>query len=387
MLDISAAEQRSARLQAAAGIGGQQVALASDSSRSTSASSKMEGYVKKSVGDAFIILRYVCACVFWAAVFFLQYISSPKDLISFVATDSLTPFLLLDPVHLQSESLIEPSNIQIHLFIAALIFVLVFGVEPDIGIPAANLLVRAAEAALPKQKKTLASSEFKHSVVAQRRRGKVHQVEGFIDLPQDILLHAFRFLDIRSLVIASSVCWSWNTAAKDNMLWMSHYYVIFGRIDISIGKKSLFSDFVHINGLYKGKELPINFDWRGAFKRIFTKQSVWRCRPHRAFCIHCESVLWLNAITCGTPHRCPGNEKGSLPVFLPSLLFLLLHKTDPVASVLFFGVDVADDGVELLHRALMGPVSGLTNFLKAAVAAEELWLVVAKEAGAGGGRL
>ncbi|KAK8938154.1 F-box protein [Platanthera guangdongensis] len=246
---------------------------------------------------------YSDSCQELALILRRAYAKFPKSLQSIIFRDTLSAFRLLS---------------QMDRFAACFCFDTPRGgkpnVELDIGIPAANLLVKAAEAALPKQKKTLASSKFKHSVIAQRRRGKVHQVEGYMDLPQDILLHVFRFLDIRSLVSASSVCWSWNTAAKDNMLWMSHYYIIFGRIDISIGKKSLFSDFVHDIGPNEGKELPINFDWRGAFKRIFTKQSVWRCRPHRAFCIHCESILWLSAITCGTPHRCPGNEKGRLNI-------------------------------------------------------------------------
>lgn len=46
------------------------------------------------------------------------------------------------------------------------------------GISLANALLQAAEAALPKQKKALAVSEFKHAAVAYKRRSKSQQDEG-----------------------------------------------------------------------------------------------------------------------------------------------------------------------------------------------------------------
>lgn len=42
---------------------------------------------------------------------------------------------------------------------------------------AANALLQAAEAALPKQKRALAITEFKHAVVAHKRRLKVQKDE------------------------------------------------------------------------------------------------------------------------------------------------------------------------------------------------------------------
>lgn len=51
------------------------------------------------------------------------------------------------------------------------------------AIEAANLLLQAAEAALPKQKRALAAKEFKHAMVAHKRRWKVRQEgEGNISL-------------------------------------------------------------------------------------------------------------------------------------------------------------------------------------------------------------
>jgi hypothetical protein len=45
------------------------------------------------------------------------------------------------------------------------------------GISAANLLLQAVEASLPKQKKALAVTEFKHAAVALRRHSKIRQGE------------------------------------------------------------------------------------------------------------------------------------------------------------------------------------------------------------------
>lgn len=45
-------------------------------------------------------------------------------------------------------------------------------IQTTYGVAAANSLLQAAEAVLPKQKKAAAVSEFKHSVVAHKRRSK-----------------------------------------------------------------------------------------------------------------------------------------------------------------------------------------------------------------------
>jgi hypothetical protein len=46
------------------------------------------------------------------------------------------------------------------------------------ALSAANALLQAVEVALPKQKKTQAVSEFKHSVIAHKRRVRVQQNSG-----------------------------------------------------------------------------------------------------------------------------------------------------------------------------------------------------------------
>lgn len=79
-------------------------------------------------------------------------------------------------------------------------------------------------------------------------------------IPQDVLVHIFSFLDMRSLVAASLVCWyfflpvslhffrtcgtfvhhtfffprrSWNSAAVDNNLWRMNYSLFFGACNVN----------------------------------------------------------------------------------------------------------------------------------------------------------
>ncbi|KAH9309595.1 hypothetical protein KI387_037506 [Taxus chinensis] len=79
--------------------------------------------------------------------------------------------------------------------------------ETSQRILAANLLLQAAEASLPKQKKALAITEFKHAAVALRRRSKFRSQETEpLQLTSDVLIYIFDLLDVRSLVSAGLVC-------------------------------------------------------------------------------------------------------------------------------------------------------------------------------------
>lgn len=52
-----------------------------------------------------------------------------------------------------------------------------FRMQTQSAVSAAHLLLQSVEAALPKQKKNVAVTEFKHAMVAHKRRCKAHQVE------------------------------------------------------------------------------------------------------------------------------------------------------------------------------------------------------------------
>ena len=59
-------------------------------------------------------------------------------------------------------------------------------IQTGYGVEAANSLLQAAEVVLPKQKKAMAVSEYKHSIIAHKRRSKSHHNDGGTNC--DILL-------------------------------------------------------------------------------------------------------------------------------------------------------------------------------------------------------
>lgn len=208
-----------------------------------------------------------------------------------------------------------PKNLQSLLFHDTLA---AFRLLPDKhttrGISAANVLLQAAEAAFPKQKRALAVTEFKHAMVAHKRRSKAPLDEqGSVSLPQDILVHIFSFLDMRSLVTVVSVCWSWNSAASDNMLWQAQYALFFGTSDNhsdmkeELGKATL-DWMIPISDQKKSVDPAMDFDWREAFKRMYMGTS-WKSSSNRGYCRHCKSIIWLSNMNCACLHHTSENEK------------------------------------------------------------------------------
>ena len=52
--------------------------------------------------------------------------------------------------------------------------------QTQTAVSAANLLIQSAEAVLPKQKRVLAVTEFRHAKIAHKRRCKDGQEEGIL---------------------------------------------------------------------------------------------------------------------------------------------------------------------------------------------------------------
>ncbi|XP_068644826.1 F-box protein At5g52880 [Aristolochia californica] len=170
----------------------------------------------------------------------------------------------------------------------------------DSGISAANLLLQAAEVTLPKQKRALAVTEFKHAIVAYKRRCKAQQdQEGPAPLPQDVLVHIFSFLDMHSLVAAGLVCWSWNSAARDNMLWQSQYSLLIGDPTTSCESKEQISRLREhqMDKTYekkKDKDIMAHLDWREELKKKYLGNSLRKSTSNRGYCWHCRSILWIS---------------------------------------------------------------------------------------------
>ncbi|XP_057853277.1 F-box protein At5g52880 isoform X4 [Cryptomeria japonica] len=170
-----------------------------------------------------------------------------------------------------------PKNLQALMFQDTLAaFRLLPGADTSQRILAANLLLQAAEASLPKQKKALAITEFKHAAVALRRHSKFrHQEADPLQLTNDVLVHIFGFLDVRSLVSTGLVCRYWNLASKDNTLWQAKYQLHFDTClpNDAHRKKSMnnaLDDKVgsHNQNLQR-LELGVHTDWYEAFKIAF----------------------------------------------------------------------------------------------------------------------
>ncbi|KAI3735356.1 hypothetical protein L6452_14851 [Arctium lappa] len=215
------------------------------------------------------LCHYPSACKELALILKLSYSKFPKLLQSLLVQDVLTAFRLLPRMQTQS------------------------------AISAANLLLQSVESAFPKQKKSLAVTEFKHAVVAHKRYSKArNSEEDMLELPQDVLVHVFSFLDLKSLVSASQVCRLWNVASTDSHLWQLMYAVFF---NTSRNFSKIYTLYGGLNEDEKSKQSQetvvcrSNLDWRTNFKKAYegisSKKLLTSCR---GFCKHCHAIFWLS---------------------------------------------------------------------------------------------
>uniref|UniRef100_A0A0A9CW69 F-box domain-containing protein n=1 Tax=Arundo donax TaxID=35708 RepID=A0A0A9CW69_ARUDO len=250
---------------------------------------------------------YPTACGELAALLRLGYADLPKAAQALVAGDVLLAFRLLPDV------------------------------QTGYAVSAANALLQAVEITLPKQKKAQAVSEFKHSVIAHKRRARVQQDSGSPHIPHDVLVHIFSFLDMHSLVAAGLVCWSWNSAANDNNLWKMNYFCFFGVCHVSCNSIPV-SGVQNSNGLVQNSMDSVstdpNFSWKESFHNKYAECGSWKFASNRALCGHCRSVIWLSHLTCASPHHChDGKDDVKLRPLLPDTVAeYILHNEDVAAS-------------------------------------------------------
>ncbi|ERN04604.1 hypothetical protein AMTR_s00075p00154970 [Amborella trichopoda] len=202
-----------------------------------------------------------------------------------------------------------PKNLQALMFQDTLLaFQLLPEVQTSWGTSAANLLLQAAEATLPKQKRAMAVSEFKHAIVSYKRHCKTRQDKhDATQLPQDVLIHIFSFLDGRSLVSAGLVCWLWNSAASDNKLWRSQYTRLFNDIELYCaeeGKRQDPNSEKPTNTFKEEKNVDssANISWKEAFRSKYVGKSSRSFASNRGYCCNCRSVIWLNDMKCSNLH-------------------------------------------------------------------------------------
>ncbi|KAK7391310.1 hypothetical protein VNO78_19724 [Psophocarpus tetragonolobus] len=215
--------------------------------------------------------RYPIACRELSFILRDAFHQFPKNLQSTIFQDTLSAFRLLPEIQTQS------------------------------AVSAIHFLLQSVEAALPKQKKSVAVAEFKHAMVAHKRRCKVHQVEkGSLQLPQDILVHIFSFLDMKSLVSVGLVCWSWNIAANDNHLWEMQYVALYGNCAKS--KPAKLVEGKNYRLLQETIDTRIINNWKEVVKGSYTGALSKLLTTNRGYCGHCKSVVWLNNTKCPNIH-------------------------------------------------------------------------------------
>lgn len=240
----------------------------------------LKKYENLRLRDSFSLsYRYPMACRELGLILRLAYSRFPKSLQSLLLEDTIAAFRILP--QMQTEG----------------------------AVSAANFLSQSAEAALPKQKRGLSATEFKNAKVAYKRRAKRPTPEqedrDFVQIPQDVLVHVFSFLDMQSLISAGMVCWSWNTAADDKYLWKYHYNTYFGDSDSIMKLEELQG---HNNAQDRQQTASngvcddVNYEWKDGFRRAYLGLPSWRYKYNRGYCGHCNSIVWLDNLRCPNKH-------------------------------------------------------------------------------------
>ncbi|XP_022774030.1 F-box protein At5g52880-like isoform X2 [Durio zibethinus] len=236
-------------------------------------SNPTERYRKICLGESLPrVYRYPVACKELSFILRGAYSKLPKNLQSLIFQDILSAFRLLPEM------------------------------QTGGAVAAAHLLLQSAEATLPKQKKSLVVTEFKHAKVAHTRRRKAHREEkGSAQLPQDVLVYIFSLLDLQSLISVAQVCWSWNLVANDNHLWKLQYTIVFGRsgnysrTKMQWGGRLLKEDCTFLE---ENVVSQTHIDWKETFKRAYIGTFSKKLMSNRGYCGHCNTVVWLNNWKC-----------------------------------------------------------------------------------------
>eukprot|EP00897_Mesotaenium_endlicherianum_P003040 jgi/Mesen1/2764/ME000170S01880 len=160
---------------------------------------------------------------------------------------------------------------------------------------AAHLLLRAAEAVLPKQRRQVAALEFKQACLTWTRNyrrlygsgggGGGDETDdddaadhaGAAQLPLDVMHSVLRFLDAVSLARVAAVCSSFRHLAADERLWRAQMLEIFGE---------------HGAPEACPPDAPVGLSWAAG---PFTS--------NRADCPVCNSIQWVQI-----PHTDPGGD-------------------------------------------------------------------------------
>lgn len=156
-----------------------------------------------------------------------------------------------------------------------------------------------------------------------------------MQLPLDVLLHVFSFLDMRSLVVSSLVCWDWHSAAADNTLWKFQCSLMFGDYGSKTKEQSyelLGDKKVVLRPPSTGDDASSNINWRDVLNRKYGGYLAWTSETHRAICSRCKSIFWLSHLTNGRTSHHHYKSFMIKPVSACKVVDYLLDETDFTGS-------------------------------------------------------
>ncbi|GBG64622.1 hypothetical protein CBR_g45678 [Chara braunii] len=191
---------------------------------------------------------------------------------------------------------------------------------------AAVVLLRAAQAVLPKQRKMTAVSEFRRTSLANHRTSKREKqsdnkhddndsddsdadILEMSHLPMDVVAHVLDYLDPPSLVAVSAVCRSFcELSASNEELWEAHFTALFGveaaaeAIErVRRGHKEGGSGEERGGRMLDpgSRGLPVvdrRAQWRRAFERAACRgDRASFLSSNRAYCTTCNRLLWISS--------------------------------------------------------------------------------------------
>lgn len=127
-------------------------------------------------------------------------------------------------------------------------------------------------------------------------------MSGLAELPRDVVVHIFGFLDVQSLLSASAVCQSWNAAAGDNCLWKLLRDTYFCNCNNVMENEELRTVRATKNPKHEihqtDNTTASGVNYRFSFAAAYKDARHGKLGYHRGYCSSCCSIIWLSRNRC-----------------------------------------------------------------------------------------
>ncbi|XP_024518644.1 F-box protein At5g52880-like [Selaginella moellendorffii] len=172
---------------------------------------------------------------------------------------------------------------------------------------AASALLQASDSVLPKHKKGLAAGEFRKAAISLQRSSKNQsELDESCQLPVDVLVHVFSFLDPISLATAGCVCRSWNSEYKDANLWQKLFTVVLENTSfdptrvLQLAGFELGDDDSSTPLRVKDVSIQKIGCWKKAFEIAVLRSPKLLYLFTRAQCLTCKATFWSSELCLQT---------------------------------------------------------------------------------------